>query len=69
MNINFDYENAIYSIEEEIASIPQTIKSERKTVLNKASKIIKKNVENNLPKSDLDASDSNYDGSTPYVHM
>ncbi|MDF2609049.1 MAG: hypothetical protein K0R92_523 [Lachnospiraceae bacterium] len=68
MDITFDYENMMYSIEQELAKIPQTIMSERKQVLQKAAKIIHKNVVENLPMSDLDETATNYDG-TPYVHM
>ena len=69
MNITFDFEDTIFSIEQEFAKIPKSLMAERKVVMNKIARIVKKNVENNLPKSDLDSQASNYDGSTPYIHM
>jgi hypothetical protein len=70
MKVEFDYENALFEITEEIAKIPRTLKSNSKTFMSKASKIVKKNVEEELTrhKSDLDTEATNYDG-TPYIHM
>lgn len=68
MNVNFNFEDALYEIQEEIARIPKSIQGNSKKYMQNAAKILKKNVEANLPKSDLDAEATNYDG-TPYVHM
>jgi HK97 gp10 family phage protein len=62
------YQDGLFSIQEEIGNMARILESERKIILAKGAKIIKAAVINNLPKSDLDASATNYDGS-PYIHM
>lgn len=69
MNITFDFEDALEGIKIDISDMAETLKTEQKTVMKKAAQIIKKNVVSNLPKSDLDTDNSNYDGTRPYVHM
>jgi HK97 gp10 family phage protein len=68
MKIDFNTNDFTYSVMEEISKIPEVLEAESKKIMQKAAKIVKKNVENNLPKSDLNATATNYDG-TPYVHM
>ena len=48
MNITFDYEEAFFSIEEEIGRIPLEIRSESKKIMKKTADIVKKNVVSNL---------------------
>jgi HK97 gp10 family phage protein len=69
MNIEFDYENALFSIQEEIGRIPAEIKSESKKIIKETANIVKKNVIKNLTALGKSDAVSNYDGSTPYVHM
>lgn len=71
MKTTFDYEEAIWTIEEEIAKIPRTLRSNSKQFMNQAAKIVQKNVETELAsrKSELDSGNANYDGTTPYIHM
>jgi HK97 gp10 family phage protein len=68
MEINFNFEDAFREIQQEIGMMPESVIKESKTVISKAAKILKKHVEDNLRRVDH-GNTSNYDGSTPYVHM
>ena len=68
MKVTLETNSIIANISEELSNLPKSIESQQKTILQKSAKIIKKNVELNLPKSDLGATATNYDG-TPYTHM
>lgn len=69
MNITFNYQDAIFEINKEIAQIPKTLKSTAKPTIQKIAKIVKRNVEVSLQKIGESEAKSNYDGSTPYIHM
>lgn len=66
MRVDLNFEDAFSSLENELRSMAKEL--ERAPIVRKCSQVIKKNVEKNLPKSDLGATATNYDG-TPYVHM
>jgi HK97 gp10 family phage protein len=69
MNITFDYEEAFFSIEKEIGRIPNDIRSRSKEIMKNTANIVKKNVVSNLSALGKSEATSNYDGSTPYIHM
>ncbi len=70
MNVIFDYEEVMFNIKEEIGRIPTEVKKQSKTIMNKTAKIIKANVIAELAKHRTDSNrKSNYDGTTPYIHM
>lgn len=66
MRVDLNFEDAFSSLENDLKSMAKEL--ERAPIVRKCSQVIKKNVEKNLPKSDLGAISTNYDG-TPYVHM
>jgi HK97 gp10 family phage protein len=69
MNITFDYEIALFSIEQEIARIPKELKGQTRTVIRKISKIVQNNVLKELNKLPDSEALTNYDGTGPYIHM
>ncbi len=71
MEVRFDYEECIFSIQQDIAKIPETMNKEKKVILNKAEKLIKATVIKKLSamESSVSPGTSNYDGTVPYVHM
>ena len=68
MKVDLDASDTIAYITQELENLPKELEAQRGPILKKCSKIIKTNVENNLPRSDLGATATNYDG-TPYIHM
>lgn len=68
MKIHLSDNGVFRSIEDELNYMVKTVESNRKKIIRKEANIIKKCVENTLPKSDLNSSATNYDG-TPYIHM
>lgn len=71
MKVNFDYKDTVYSIEEQIAKIPDNMEKEKKHILNKSAKLLKKTVEESFKNMEYNVSPgtTNYDGSLPYVHL
>lgn len=69
MNTTFNYQDATFEIREEIARIPKSIRANAKPTMQKIAKLVKKNVEGALQNLGASGTMSNYDGSTPYVHM
>jgi HK97 gp10 family phage protein len=68
MNNGIEYQGAIFSIQEDILNMSKVLENERKTIITKGAKVIKSAVINNLHRSDLGPTATNYDG-TPYIHM
>lgn len=68
MKIHLSDNGVFRSIEDELNYMVKTVESNRKKIIRKEANIIQKCVENALPKSDLNSSVTNYDG-TPYIHM
>lgn len=68
MDVKFNFDDAFSSIENELRSMSKELTIEKGPIVRKCAQVIKKNVEANLPKSDISATATNYDG-TPYVHM
>jgi HK97 gp10 family phage protein len=71
VKVDLDYKECIYSIEQEIARIPEGMEKEKRSILNKSAKILKKEVEASFKnmESEVSPGTTNYDGSLPYVHM
>lgn len=71
MKVNLDYKDTIYSIEEQIAKIPEGMEKEKKQILNKSAKLLKKTIEASFKnmESNVSPGTTNYDGSLPYVHL
>lgn len=68
MEVDLNFEDVFSSLENELRSMSKELNIAKAPIIRKCSQVIKKNVEKNLPKSDLGATATNYDG-TPYVHM
>jgi HK97 gp10 family phage protein len=71
MKVNLDYKECTYSIEQQIAKIPEGMEREKKSILNKSAKLLKKTIEESFKnmESDVSPGTTNYDGSLPYLHM
>lgn len=71
MKVNFDYKDTVYSIEEQLTRIPESMEKERMQILKKSAKLLKKTIEKSFSsmESDVPSTTANYDGSTPYVHL
>lgn len=67
MKVDFDADEVIYSIEQELFRLPELVEKEEKKVMRSIGKIITEKLKANLSKSD--GQNTNYDGSKPYVHM
>lgn len=74
MEINVDYREAIFDINEILNNMPKELEEQEKVILKKIGNLVKGNVVKFLHHSDVDARakqimPSNYDGSKPYIHM
>lgn len=74
MQIQFNYEEELFEIENLISKLPKELEDQEKEVLKKAGKIIKKNVTHFLKNSDIESRTKlippkNYDGTRPYKHV
>lgn len=74
MKANIDYVNECFEITQMIGKIEKDIQKEEKEALRKMAKVVKKNIENRLSRSDIEEKakkiqPKNYDGSRPYKHM
>ena len=61
MKVNFETDELMSYVQNEIISLPQELTEKRKDILRKSAKILKKNVENELERSTIDK--------PGYVHM
>lgn len=68
MNIDINFKDVLSSIEQEFKDVTNTLIDNRKTIARDIVKVVRKNVEKELPQSDPNAPSKNYDG-TRYVHM
>jgi len=71
VEIDFDYKDTTYEIKEQIARIPESLNGSKKTIIKKMAKTVQKNLIGYFKEyeSDIPNTASNYDGSTPYVHL
>lgn len=67
MRVDFNADEMIYSIEQELFRLPEMMEKEEKKVMRQIQKIITGKLNANLSKSD--GQNTNYDGSKPYVHI
>ncbi len=68
MIIDLDANEVMKYITEELKMIPRNLEQEKIPMLKKIANIVKENVEEVLPESDIDATATNPDG-TKYTHM
>lgn len=74
MQVQFNYRDELFEIEQMISQLPRELEDQEKEVLKNAGKIIKKNVTHFLKNSDIEsrakvAAPKNYDGTRPYKHV
>jgi HK97 gp10 family phage protein len=68
MKVDLNFQSALNFFGKEIKDIAESMYSQRGKIVRDCAKVVKANIIKNLPESDKDSTDKNYDGS-PYTHM